>query len=153
MKTTLIAWILAFFTPLLPLMLVVGLFILFDTYMGRLAVSVKAKREGKNPRDYVKSSKTRAGLFKKLLMYNLVLISIHLIDLYVIADFVRGVLPFTHLVTRLGVVVLCWVEYDSIDEKYYRIKGVTLTCVIRQKMEKFKQLLGSIFKFVKMGKV
>jgi hypothetical protein len=148
MKSSLYAWIVAFFTPLLPLTLIVGLFILFDTYMGRKAVAVKAREKGKNPRDYVTSRKTRTGLFTKLIMYNFVLLSVHLIDLFVIGDLVADYLPWKYTVTRFGVVVLCWIEFDSIDEKYYRIHGVTLTSVIKDKIDKIK----SIFLRVKMIK-
>lgn len=140
MKSSLYAWIVAFFTPLLPLTLIVGLFILFDTYMGRKAVAIKAIKAGKNPRDYVTSRRTRTGLFTKLIMYNIVLLSIHLIDLYVLGEIVGQYSPFSHTITRLGVVVLCWIEFDSIDEKYYRIHGVTLTSVIKDKIDKIKSI-------------
>lgn len=149
MKTSLYGWIVAFFTPLFPLMIIVGCFILFDTYMGRKAVAVRAKAQGVNPRDWVTSRKTRTGLFSKLLMYNAVLLSIHLIDLYMLGDLVGQYSPFSHTITRLGVVVLCWVEYDSIDEKYYRIHGVTLTSIIKDKIDKCKSLIISIKNFNK----
>lgn len=140
MKSSLYAWIVAFFTPLLPLTLIVGLFILFDTYMGRKAVAIKAIKAGKNPRDYVTSRRTRTGLFTKLIMYNCVLLSVHLVDLYLIGDLVVDYLPWKYTVTRLGVIVLCWIEFDSIDEKYYRIHGVTLTSIIKDKINKVKSI-------------
>jgi len=146
MKTSIYGWTIAFFTPLLPLMLIVGCFILFDTYMGRKASKVKAIAQGINPREWVTSRKTRKGLFSKLLLYNAVLLSIHLVDLYMLGDLVDQYSPLSHAVTRLGVVVLCWVEYDSIDEKYYEINGVTLTSVIKDKIDKFKNLLKSFKK-------
>ena len=153
MKSSLFAWLFAFFTPVFPLMIIVGMFIIFDTYMGRKAVSVKARKEGKNPRDYVKSSKTRAGLFRKFFLYNSVLLSVYLIDLFVLGDFVEQHIPLDHLITRGGMVVLCWVEYDSIDEKYYKIYGVTLTSVIKDKVNKIKKLLQAIFKFIENKKL
>ena len=149
MKSSLYAWIVAFFTPLIPLTLLVGFFILFDTYMGRKAVAVKAIKAGKNPRDYVTSRRTRTGLFTKLIMYNIVLLSVHLIDLYVLGDVVGQYSPFSHTITRLGVVVLCWIEFDSIDEKYYRIHGVTLTSIIKDKIDRIKALFLSYKKIKK----
>jgi len=117
--------------------------------MGRKAAAVKAVNAGKNPRDYVTSRRTRTGLFTKLLMYNFVLLSVHLIDLYMLGDLVGLYSPFSHTVTRLGVIVLCWIEYDSIDEKYYRIHGVTLTSVIKDKIDKIKSIFIKVKKFKK----
>jgi hypothetical protein len=153
MKSSLFAWLFAFFTPVFPLMIIVGMFIVFDTYMGRKAVSVMAKSKGENPRKYLKSSITRAGLFRKFFLYNSVLLSVYLIDLFVLGEFVEQHLPIDHLITRGGMVVLCWVEYDSIDEKYYKINGITLTCVIKDKVNKFKGLLQAIFKFTEKKKL
>ena len=144
MKTNLVAWLLAFFSPIIPLTLLVGFFIMFDTYMGRKAAKVVALRNNLKPREVVTSRKTRVGLFKKLFTYNMVLLSIYMIDLYILGDVVSNYSPFPLTITRLGVVVLCWVEYDSIDEKYYRIHKVTLTSIIKEKIDKIKEFIKSI---------
>jgi hypothetical protein len=151
MKTSLLAWFVAFITPLLPLTLLVGLFIIFDTYMGRKAAAKDAITKNINPREAVTSKKTREGLTKKFLIYNLVLLTIYLADLYILGDPLQeySIFPFT--ITRIGVIVLCWIEYDSIDEKYYNIKGITLTEIIKDKINKLKKLLTDFitFKFLK----
>jgi len=149
MKSSLYGWLVAFFTPLVPLTLLVGVFIIFDTYMGRKAAAKVAIKQGLSPREVVTSRKTRVGLFTKFLMYNLVLLSIYLIDLHVLGDVINQYSPYPFTITRLGVVVLCWVEYDSIDEKYYRIHGITLTSIIKDKINKVKVFLGLVGKFKK----
>jgi hypothetical protein len=139
MKSVVLTWLVAFFAPVVPLTLLVGVFIAFDTYFGRKSAKKEAIGLGLQPRLYVSSKKTREGLTSKFLAYNLILISARIVDIYLLHDVVELYLPFDNIVTRLIAVVLCWVELDSIDEKYYKLYGTTITAIDLVKVAKFKK--------------
>lgn len=134
-----------FFAPTFILMAIVGLAILLDTITGRWAAKHFARKEGKVVREEVTSKKTRLGTLSKVITYNLVVITVFLIDYAMINEVVLNYLPFEYMITKLSVLFLCWMEFDSIDEKYYRVKGVTLKDKIREFFRSAKVTIQNIF--------
>ncbi|MDX1642037.1 MAG: phage holin family protein, partial [Balneolaceae bacterium] len=109
-----------FFAPTFILMGIVGLAILLDTIAGRWAAKHFAMKNGKIVREEVTSRKTRQGTLSKVVVYNLVVLTFFLIDHGMINEVVESYIPWQFLLTKMTVLFICWIEFDSIDEKYYR---------------------------------
>jgi len=142
--------VLAFFSPIYMLMLIVGLTILFDTVAGRWCAKHQAIKQGKEPRLEVTSNKTRTGAINKIIMYNLTVITLYLVDYSMINEAVMMWLKspvFTYLLTKLTVLFLIWIEFDSIDEKYYKVKGVRIKDKIGVFFSGAKMIVEKIFTF------
>jgi len=129
-------WIgfLTFIAPLFPLMVIITIASIFDTFVGRWY----AKQKG----ELITSRKTRKGLTSKLLLYLSVILFSYLIDYYMINDISRNWLWFDWAFTRFWTAFFVWIEYTSIDEKVKWIKGEGIT----DKIIKFFKGVKSIFK-------
>lgn len=129
-------WIgfLTFIAPLFPLMVIITIASIFDTFVGRWY----AKQKG----ELITSRKTRKGLTSKLLLYLSVILFSYLIDYYMINDISRNWLWFDWAFTRFWTAFFVWVEYTSIDEKVKWVKGEGIT----DKIIKFFKGVKSIFK-------
>ena len=119
MIKTIIPIFIAFLSPLFPLMMLVSLFTLLDTFIGRWY----AKKKG----EAITSRKTRVGLTRKLIAYFLVLFSTYLIDYTIVNEITKNYIWFDWSFTKFFTLVLLWIEYTSIDEKIKWIYGIGLT--------------------------
>lgn len=137
----------AFFSPLVPLLATVGVAILIDTLAGRWAAGYKAKKDGFQYRDVVTSKKTRQGVVEKSVSYCLVVIFFYMLDLYVINEVTIDYVPWEFISTKIVVIFLCWIEYDSIDEKYYRVKGYRIKDKFHDFTDDIKNFFRKLFKF------
>jgi hypothetical protein len=111
----LVCSIFVFLTPVYPLIILVGLFIISDTIFGVYA-SWKI-----NGRESIKSRKM-ARLISKLVVYTGAILLIFGLDYLILSMF----MPLM-LITKLGAGVLCFIEGFSIDEKIRKVnkdKGV-----------------------------
>ena len=122
----------AFISPLLPLALIITLFIIIDTFVGRWY----ARQKG----EIITSRKTRIGFCRKTLFYFLVLICVYLIDKFIVNEITRNYIWFDWAFTKFFASILIWIEYTSIDEKVKWIKGEGIT----DKVKKFFSGLKSI---------
>jgi phage-related holin len=130
-------FLLVFFTfvsPLLPLALLVSLFSVIDTFVGRWY----ARQIG----EQITSRKTRKGLTNKLSIYFLVLITTYLIDRTIVNEIMRNYLWFDFAFTKFFASLLIWVEYGSIDEKIKLVKGKGLTDKIVEFGKSLKKIVG-----------
>lgn len=136
-----------FLSPTVPLLMIVGLAILIDTLAGRWAASFQATKDGKIPREEVTSKKTRQGVVEKSVSYSLVVLTFYCIDYAILNEVVVTYIPWQHLATKIVVLFICWIEYDSIDEKYYRVKGYRIKDKFHEFIRSVKKSVKSIFKF------
>lgn len=126
----------AFFSPVAFLLLLVGIAIFFDTMTGRWCAHKMALQNGEDPRLAVTSKKTRKATGRKMLFYFGIVMSVYIMDIEIFNSFVLFWLKepvFTFLTTKVAVIFLLWWEFDSIDEKYYKVHGVK----IKDKMKQF----------------
>jgi hypothetical protein len=72
-----------------------------------------------------------------------------MIDYAMINEVVLTYAPFEFMMTKISVLFLCWIEFDSIDEKYYRVKGVRLKDKIRDFFRSIATTIQNIFDFKK----
>lgn len=124
----------AFISPLLPLALIITLFIIIDTFVGRWY----ARQTG----ELITSRKTRIGFCRKTLFYFLVLICVYLIDKFIVNEITRNYIWFDWAFTKFFASILIWIEYTSIDEKIKWIKGKGLTDRIVDFGKSLKKIIG-----------
>lgn len=101
----LLSSIFVWLTPTLPLILLVGAFILTDTLFGVYA-SYKDKGRGS-----IKSRKL-ARIISKLIIYTGAILLVFGLDTLILSTFIDGL-----IITKLAAGVLCFIEGFSIDEK------------------------------------
>ena len=124
----------AFVSPLFPLAMLVSLFSIIDTFVGRWY----ARRTDQ----IVTSKKTRIGLTHKLIIYFVVLISAYGIDYVIVNEIARNYIWFDWAFTKFFASVLIWVEYTSIDEKIKWVKGKGLTDRVVEFGRSLKKIIG-----------
>ena len=108
-----------FFAPLFMFLIAIGLAILLDTIFGRWKASSIGEK--------VTSKKTRHGVVSKVLTYNIVAITIFIIDNMAVNEVVLTYLPYEFILTKSVVLFLIWMEASSIDESYEEVKGYKLS--------------------------
>jgi len=133
MKNFLMAF-LAFVSPLAPLALIVTLFAILDTFVGRWYA--------KKMNETITSRKTRIGFSRKMIAYFVVLICAYLIDQFIINEIMRNYIWFDWAFTKFFASVLIWIEYTSIDEKIKWVKGKGLTDRVVEFGKSIKKIIG-----------
>lgn len=135
-----------YLSPIYPLMALIGAMILSDTITGRWAAKHIAKTLGKDVRLEVSSKKTRDGLIPKILGYTSVIMIVYTFDRFMLTDLMTHffpAFPVEYSVTKSAGLILMWIEFDSIDENYYKVKGVRIKDIIAEKVKKAKALFSS----------
>jgi len=143
-KLVIFSGLLSFFAPIHVLMLLIGAFILLDTLVGRWCAKKLAQKEGKDVRLEVTSRKTRVGFTSKVITYQTAIILLFIIDDYILNDLVRYFFtefPIEYIITKAMGLILIAIEFDSIDEKYYLVKGVRIKDIIRKHIKSGKGLI------------
>ena len=133
-----------FITPLLPLMLIITISTIFDTFVGRWY----AKQQG----EVITSGKTRRGLCVKLLVYLSVIFLSYLIDVSLINEIAHKYIWIDHAFTKFWTVFFVWIEYTSIDEKLRWVKGEGITEKVVRFFSQLKQTFISIMDFKNKSK-
>ena len=136
-----------YISPIYPLMGLVGAMILADTITGRWAAKHNAKKEGKDVRLEVSSKKTRDGLIPKVLGYTSVIMIVYILDRFMLTDLMTHffpAFPVEYSVTKCAGLILMWIEFDSIDENYYKVKGIRIKTIVAEKVKKLKGLFKSL---------
>lgn len=136
-------WIvfLAFIAPLQPLMLIITLMVIFDTFVGRWY----AKKKG----ELITSKITRKGITMKLMIYLSVIILVYLIDRNIVNEITKKYIWFDYLFTKFWTGLFVWIEYTSIDEKIRWIKGEGIS----EKIKRFiKSIKDTVFSFTEVKK-
>ena len=128
-------WFLMFMTPLFPLMLIITLAVIFDTFVGRWY----ARQKG----ELITSGKTRRGLCVKLLVYLSVIFFSFLLDKFMINDITRNYVWFDFAFTKFWTGFFVWIEYTSVDEKVKWIKGEGITDKILKFLKGFKSFFNT----------
>ena len=142
----------SFFSPIHFVFALVGVGIVIDTYVGRWSAKHKALKNNWVVREYVSSKKTRFGLLSKMLAYQISIACLFVLDKYMLHDLFRYFFtdfPIDYVITKSMGVILLFVEFDSIDEKYYNVTGVSLRAKIKAKIEQFKIIILKLVGFKK----
>lgn len=124
----------AFVSPLFPLFMLVTIFAVIDTFVGRWY----ARQTG----ELITSRKTRLGFTRKIFVYYLVLLVSYLVDYTIINEIMRNYIWFDWAFTKFFTTLLMWIEYTSIDEKIKWVKGEGLTDKVVKFGKSLKQAIG-----------
>lgn len=114
-----------FFAPLKGILITVAAFIVLDTISG-----IWKSKVNKVPI----TSKGLSAAVSKMLLYQLSVITVFLLDYYVIGDILKGVFGIEGLAVKVTAMLLIFIEGQSINENYKVAKGVDL-------WKEFKKLL------------
>lgn len=125
---------LAFVSPIAPLALIITLFTIIDTFIGRWYA--------KKTDQLITSRKTRIGFTRKIIAYFLVLIIAYLIDRFMVNEIMRNYIWFDWAFTKFFASVLIWIEYTSIDEKIKWVHGKGLTDKVVDFGRSLKKIIG-----------
>jgi hypothetical protein len=127
------SFIASIFSPALPMVVSVILFILLDTFTGLMkARYVKEKRN---------SNSMKRGLLPKVIIYTLCILVVFIADRYVLNAFVKHYFGFDFLITKVISLILIFVEIWSIDENFEAIFGHSLITYFKKFMNIFKDFL------------
>lgn len=107
--------ILVFFSPIKPIILLVGLSTVLDTIAGIW--------RAKKLKEKVSSRKARKGLIPKLMSYIIAVLLVYTTDFFIINELVSNFISIDYLATKLIALALISVEVKSIDESFKAVKG------------------------------
>lgn len=122
-----IMMVLSYFAPVWAVMLAVGLSIGIDTLMG----IIFAIKEGN-----FSSSKLKKGIVPKMLLYQLVVITMFLLDSLILMEFSVFFHNMPYLITKLTALTLISIEMISMFENFEKLFNIKIIHTIK-----------SIFKF------
>jgi hypothetical protein len=134
-------FILVYLTPVFPIMIVIGVVVLADTYYGRKAARARKEK--------VTSKNTRAGLIPKMLGYQIAIITLFIIDVWAVNEIVINYVPFTYMLTKIAGSFIIWIEWTSINESYEDIHGYTLNSKIGEYSKLVRTTIGKLLDFKK----
>ncbi len=120
-----------FFTPLAPLMFLIFISIVVDTFVGRWYARKRNKP--------VTSRITRVGVCRKFITYFGGLVFIFLLDKWILNEFFLLYFPKELLLTHLTTLLIIWIEYTSVDEKIKWVKGEGITDKVMLFISKLKK--------------
>ncbi|MBV1928700.1 MAG: phage holin family protein [Gammaproteobacteria bacterium] len=123
--------LLTFFTPIAPLMVVVGLAIMSDTFTG-LYRSYKSGIE-------LTSHKAR-NIISKMIVYQGAVILMYCIERFVVSDIVKIFIDVDLFLTKLVCCTLLVIELKSINENYKAVTGVDMWFKFKSMVIKVNEL-------------
>ena len=136
LKTIIASYLLslvAFFTPLAGMVLLITFAVVIDTYVGRSY----AKWSGK----VVTSAKTRVGFIRKMVTYSISILFSFLLDHFILNDFIKMIIDKDYLFTIIATLFLIHLEYTSIDEKVKWRTGKSITERIGDFVRRLKDII------------
>ena len=105
----------AYFAPIAPLVLIVGLLLGLDTITGMWCSNKK-----------ITSKRMRNGVVKKMFIYQIVVLSFFLIDTFILAGSFTILANFPMALTKTAAICLSLVEVLSINENFEKLYGVNV---------------------------
>lgn len=122
--------LLVFISPIKPLLLVVGFMIVVDTIFG----IIRSNKLG------IKFTSRRFfSFFKKNFVYQLLIITTHILDHNLINEFTMSVISIELLTTKLMAAAICYNEFKSVDENVKIAYGIDITQYIKNLYKCAKQ--------------
>lgn len=139
--------VMIYLAPIKVLIVLIGFAVIIDTVAGRWCAKKLAEKAKKDVRLEVTSKKMRQGMVSKIITYNIAIISLFVLDKYFLNDIVKYFagdnFPVEFVITKIIGVVFLWMEFDSIDEKYYLVYKKRIKTIIRKKLTSAKGLVFS----------
>lgn len=133
--TTLLGLLLAFLTPVIPLILTILAAILFDTATG-IWKSKKLKQKI--------TSKLMSKIISKLFLYEGALILFFVIDKFMMGDFIALFMDIPLVLTKLVAMVFIYIELKSINENIEEVTGKGFWKYLKEMLHRAKDIKEDI---------
>lgn len=124
--------LIVFFSPIKGIILLVALSTITDTIFGIW----KAKRL----KEKVTSKKARLGLVPKLISYIALIMLVFMSDKFIINSLTLMVVDVEYIATKIISLAMLSIEACSINESYYKVKGVSIIGKIKTFIIKAKEV-------------
>jgi len=125
----------AFFAPIGPLLVLVGLAIFADTFFGILK-SCKLKRKI--------TSRRLSAIISKMALYEFAVIGVYVIDKYLMGDIIGMFTAIPLVLTKLVVATLLSIELKSINENVEIAYGVNLWTSFKKLVRRAKDVKNDL---------
>jgi hypothetical protein len=139
MKTTLTAAyqslllpVIIFFTPIMPMIFLVGLSTIVDTCFGVW----KARKLGER----FSSKLCRKGLVPKVTSYTIMVFTLFCVDTYIVNEFTKLFISIDFVTTKLMAFSLIFIEVKSMDESFEAVKGYSFFNKILENIRSIKKV-------------
>lgn len=130
----------AFLLPIKPLIIIVGVCIAIDTFMG-IWRSRKMKEKI--------TSRKLSNIVSKMVLYQAAIILFFCIEKYILADFIGAFTSIPLIVTKLIAATLVFIELKSMDESFQIIFKYSLWDKFKDMVKRSKSLKGELEDFNK----
>jgi len=124
--------IITFLSPIAGVILAVMSFVAFDT--------VTAYWRVKKVKGQWTSKKLRVGLVHKSITYLSLILLFYMTDKFILNDIFLSLTKVDFFITKLLSIIFIFIEFTSIDESYYIIKGKSLFKSLREMIGRFNQI-------------
>jgi hypothetical protein len=131
LKWNLLIPIVAFFSPIKPLILLVGFMILLDTFFGLY----RAKKTNE-----AITSRKLSQIASKMFLYQGSVILFFLIETYILKDFIKLISGIDLFITKIIAIFLVLIEMISINENYSVVKGTSIFRTIKDVITRVKEV-------------
>jgi len=121
----------AFLFPVVPIIMTVGLFIVFDTLTG---VAKVVKKHGWANF----SSKGLSSIVSKLVLYSSCIILTYVLESMILFSFVKHFVEMPLFITKIVAILLCYIEIKSVSENFQAITGVSLWGTFKDLLSRIK---------------
>jgi len=129
--------VLTFISPLIPVIIAVGIAIFTDTLFGIWAVK-------KTDPESFKSSVLRKGFVTKLFFYQSVVLTIFLIDSLILGEIIQLFNQIPHLATKIVALALIAIEAVSMDEKFKAVHNKSIVQGIKDFINSYNTIKKDI---------
>jgi len=131
-----------FFLPIKPLIIAIGMAILLDTIFG-------AARTIKLNGWKSFTSRKLSRLASKMLLYQMVLISLFVIDYHILHDIGMHIFKIPYVATKAAALALIYIELKSIKENFELIYNVNLWKMLKELLMRTKEIKGEMEEIMK----
>lgn len=125
----------AFILPIKPLIVLVGLMIVFDTISGIW----KAKKKKEDI-----TSRKLSRVVSKMLLYQVALITFYALDVYIFGEFIAIVTSIPHFMTKFVAIFFVSVEFLSITENIKEVTGFSVWDNLKKVFNRIKDVKDDI---------
>lgn len=137
LKENLLIPILAFFAPIRPLLILVGIMICLDTMFGI--------KKAKFFKEEI-SSKKLSQIVSKMFLYQGSIILFFCIETYILDDFIRVFSGIDLFVTKIIAIFLIIIEVISINENYSAVKGISIFDTLKKVVSRVQEVKQDVKK-------
>lgn len=127
--------VLTFFLPIVPLLLLIGLFILCDTILGVWAAIKRGEKI---------TSRKLGNIVPKMLLYQGAVLVGYVLDHLLLGEFVNHIFNIDMLITKLIAMTLIFIESVSLNENMESITGKNIFKSFKNMISRTAKIKGQI---------